>query len=283
MASGGEDSQRAVIPHIPKRATQHGLFVSATETEATTLKPGQTELHRTGLYVGEGKRAFGANTFLALDVPNRSEYTVGQRTRPENYTPRENPGSSRWVARADAAAGERDVSTGAAHWHSAYRSAGQEASASAEERAMARGTPRRVPVKRVGLVGCDEDSTAYRDHFGRTGANPRHLVRPGDTKLPQRRGVLNAGTTKAGNHTPNYAGFIPTNPFGADAAKVAEGGPPRSLDKMNITQIFHHNLVGYAGHVPSSFKNDFGGRQLTDLTTHGHDYVASVTRPPPGF
>mmetsp|Transcript_91131 Transcript_91131/g.262835 ORF Transcript_91131/g.262835 Transcript_91131/m.262835 type:complete len:281 (+) Transcript_91131:98-940(+) len=280
MASGEERTQWVLKPHIPKRATQHGLFVSSIETEPTNLKPGQTELHRRGLYVSEGKRAFIEKTFLSLDLPHRSEYSNAQATKPEHYTPRDCPGSSRWARAGDT---DRDVSSGAAHWHSEYRRAGSEATASAEARQIARGTPRIVPVKRVGLVGCDEDSTAYRDHFGRLGANPRHRILPEDKKLPVHKTILNNGTTKASAHIPKYAGFIPANPFGPESARAASGEAVRSLDKMNITEIIHHNLVGYAGHVPSSFKNDFGGRQPTDLTTHGRDFVESAAQWPPGF
>lgn len=266
--------------HIPKRVTQHGMFVSSEEIEPPTLKPGQKDLHRKGLYVSEAKRAFAATTYLTLDLPSRTEYSASSRTEPDHYAHRDelarraqeqtSSGSNCLTSRSTSASS----STTCAHWQSEYKAVGAEAGgASAEHRAAARGVIRVNPVNKVGFVGCAEDGTAYRDHIGRYGSNPRDRVRPDDSTLPVFKHELIAGTTRASNHIPNYQGFLPCKPSNPASARAASGQATRSIDKTNMADIIHRNVIGYSGHVPESFLNDFGGRKPTSLTTHGRDFA----------
>merc|ERR1719382_702407 len=106
------------MEHIPKRATQHGLFVSGEETEPPTLKPGQYELHRRGLYTLEAKAALAATAYVDADLPARSEYQVSRKTRPEQYTPR-HPASRKGPCQQLTQEQGRELArSGAAHWQS---------------------------------------------------------------------------------------------------------------------------------------------------------------------
>lgn len=272
---------------IPKRVTQHGIFVSSSETEAPNLKPGQKDLHRRGLYTVEAKTAFAATTYLALDLPARTEYTASNKSQPEHYMHRDELSARR--AQQGASPREEDalqskkehhekVSTGAAHWQSEYKALGGEAGmASLQARRDARGAIRLHVDHKVGMVGCSEDGTANRDFHGRYGSNPRDRIQPGDSKLPVFRGELLAGSTKASCHIPNYQGFIPSNPVGEASVRAAAGEVTRSVDKTNMVDIVHRNIVGYQGHLPRCFLNDFGGRKPTTLTVHGSDYAPLKT------
>jgi len=260
------------MEHVPKRATQHGLFVSNAETEPTALKPGQFELHRRGLYTLEAKASLAETAYIDSELPARSEYqAASSKVRPGHYTHREplaRPGP------CQQGQGAADlVRSGAAHWQSEYKTAGREAGeAPHEHRAAARGQIRPWPIHPLSVVGCGEDSTAYRDHFGRFGSNPRDRIRMDDTKLPVFKTPLNAGTPRGTAHIPNYQGYIPSKLAGPESERAASGEGVRSIDKTNMVDIFQRNLVGYAGHVPRSFRNDFGGRKQTNLTVHGSDY-----------
>jgi len=267
----------AGVDHVPKRVTQHGLFVSAVETEPTTLKPGQHELHRRGLYTLEAKLGLESTSLPDKDLPARSEYQASHVTRPEHYTHTE-PLSKQYLCQSPR--GVALAKSGAAHWQSEYKVAGREVGeAPPEHRASARAAIRPWPMHRLSVVGCGEDSTAYRDHFGRYGSNPRERVRSDETKLPVFKTPLNAGTPRGTAHMPGYQGFIPSKPTGPESERVAAGECARSIDKTNIVEIFHRNVVGYAGHVPGSFRNDFGGRRQTSLTVQGSDYVLPSLRP----
>lgn len=263
---------------MPKRATQHGMFVPSSETEPPTLKPGQKDLHRKGLYTLEAKRAFAATTYLTLDLPHSSEYAAMQKCSPDDYLYRDERSRRAAEFRQETCHSARcfreGVSSSAAHWQSEYKALGQEAGlAAADLRQMARGVPRRWPENKVGIVGCAEDGTAYRDEFGRYGSDPREKVRPEDARMPVLKHELILGTTKVSQHIPNYQGFIPTRASNPWVARAVAGEVRNNLDKVDMADIFHRDLVGYAGHVPHSFRNDLGGRKPTNLTVHGSDFA----------
>jgi len=256
------------MDHVPKRATQHGLFVSASEIAPTVMKPGQTDLCRKGLYTTEAG-GVPPETYLDPDRPARAESTLSLKSKPEFYK-----NTERW--------GPKNVDTswssgGASHWQSTYRSSAVEAGlAPLDQRLAAKGTARHWPTRSVSVVSLREDNTTYRDNYGRAGSNPRdRLARSGsDSSMPIFRTPLTAGTHKGTAHIPNYQGFIPANPAGPASKRVAKGETLRSVDKTNLVDVFHRDLVGYAGHIATSFRNDFGGRQTSTLTVMGSDYQA---------
>lgn len=257
-----------VVPmaHVPRRATQHGLYVSGEETAPPALKPGQHELMRHGLYATVcGAAGDRGDSFLTLDRFSESEYakSQGRNTRPEHYLEYKKA-DNRWAART-----LHDGPEGTAHWRSEYNSTlnGSVVERANDDRAW--GSPRSPygQSQSPNSTGRAEDLTSYHADFGRYGSNPRDRIPPGATKLPIFKTVLNAGTTKVTDHVPGYQGHIPMG--SARGERCVE----RSVDKTNVVEIFHTNLVGYAGHVPMSARNDRGGRQLTTETVSGRDFV----------
>merc|ERR1719262_115557 len=73
------------MSHMPKRATQHGVFLSGAEAPIAALKPGQEELHRQYFYTTEAKAL--QETYLAQDSFKDSIYSksLSKLTLPEDY------------------------------------------------------------------------------------------------------------------------------------------------------------------------------------------------------
>lgn len=254
------------MAHIPKKATQHGLYVSGEETIPVSLKPGQQDLVRRGIYSQD--LPDDSQSYLAHELPAKSEYarTILSSTLPEHYfTPRQPHRRPVFEASGGASRG------GAEGWQSEYRGRlGEEVLADRTAYFRQRGLHHEAS-RATACVGRPEGLSAYQHDFGRYGSDPRDRMRPGEKKLPVLKSDLNAGTTKGTDLLPGYQGHIPTCMSAPASARGA--GPPRSVDKTNIVQIFHTNLVGYAGHVPQCWKNDSGGCKPTDLTTSGRDFV----------
>merc|ERR1719482_846040 len=74
--------------HIPKRVTQHAIFLSGSEAPIVTLKPGQKEPLRHGFYTSETKPL--EETYMAHESFKDSVYSRGisKLTQPSDY---ENP------------------------------------------------------------------------------------------------------------------------------------------------------------------------------------------------
>merc|ERR1719362_1792968 len=73
------------MSHVPRRATQHGFHITGAETAPVSLKPGQLDLHRRGLYTLEGRGA--PETYLSEEVSQQSEYggKIATATCPQDY------------------------------------------------------------------------------------------------------------------------------------------------------------------------------------------------------
>jgi len=120
--------------------------------------------------------------------------------------------------------------------------------------------------------------SSHTADFGRHGSNPRDKISPWDAKLPVFKSDLTAGSAKGTFHIPGYQGVIPSYPgFSAHQLRVVKGAKARSVDKTNVLQIFHKEIVGYGGHVPEAVSTDYNGRKPTDLTTFGHDFKPHKT------
>lgn len=266
-----------VMQHVPKVATQHGLFVSSSETEEPRLKPGQQELHRRGVYSFEAKKAFAATTSLALDLQNKSEFAHMHKTTPDDYLFPQGPSRPNEVSLSKGIDYRAPNTT--RHWKPDSQAVGEEAGGAAlEHRLAAKGAIRSWPFQMTPSIGRKDHSTHYTHHFGKYGSNPRDRINHDHTRLQVHPNSLNRGTTRGTSHIPGYQGFIAANPAGPLSARATSGEATRSVDKTNIGETFHTNLVGYAGHVPESHNNDFGGRRLTELTTHGRDFAPRSAR-----
>lgn len=253
------------MAHIPKRAAQHGLFLPGFEVARPCLKPGQDQLLRQNYYSTEAKDL--EETYIGLDnLTKKSEYgkNIATRTLPEDYEEPEKPMRPPVVE-------NKAGHTGTAHWRSSYSS---EFSMESIEGA--------VPHRQVGppfescnppsVVSAPNELSMYSMNFGQYGSNPRARLSSTDTSLPNPKTELTVGTTKGTSHIPGYQGFLPTNTNNPRVAAIEAGEHMRTVDKTNITEVFHLNPPGYAGHVPGNAQNDRGPRQINRFSTTGRDY-----------
>eukprot|EP00440_Ansanella_granifera_P001668 gb/GFBE01001798.1/.p1 GENE.gb/GFBE01001798.1/~~gb/GFBE01001798.1/.p1 ORF type:complete len:273 (+),score=34.87 gb/GFBE01001798.1/:1-819(+) len=265
--------------HVPRRAVGHGIYCPNEEIAPPCLKPGQKSLYSQGLYTAEVsyKDSSRQEPNLLQDRQNETEYAkvFSKATAPEDYK-----NTVRARKATTERTGEALECTGGAHWCSEYRQAtSQTASRMTTPRMPAQEilASRAEPVGRS-CVSRAPDSSCYASDFGKHGSNPRDKVSRTDAKLPVFKSPLTAGTPRGTSHIPGYQGFIPSYPgFNEPLLRAASGDAMRSTDKTNITQIFHKDLVGYAGHVPMDVSNDFGGRKPTNLTVFGHDFQPHKT------
>lgn len=253
------------MSHIPKRATQHGIYLSGKEVPPSALKPGQTSLTRQ-LYTEE------ANTpdevYIGPDLPQGSVYSKSLTNLPkqEHYL---NPTKPMKPQEALGGEGHR----GTAHWRSEYKSVLNEGALHGAVHHRQQG-PSYQALNPPTCVSDAQRPSAYHEEYGKYGSNPREKIGAFDSKLPVYRTALNQGTTKATMHIPGYQGFLATNTSNPHVSRVEKGELLRSVDKSNLTQQFHANLVNYAGHVPVHAKNDNGGVGLTHSTIYGHSFQA---------
>jgi len=264
-AGAGLRAVRA-MSHMPKRATQHGVFLSGAESAIAALKPGQEDLHRQHFYTTEAKPL--QETYLAQDAFKDSIYrkSLSKLTLPEDYL-------ERMQSIKVPPAGPGGYS-GTDHWTSEYKHVFAEGTGAKKRTLRQYGAPYQMQDP-PGCVSQPMQGSFYQREFGTYGSNPRHRIGPNDTKLPVQKSDLTVGTTKGTNHIPGYQGFLPSNTNNPKVAFIESGESIRSVDKTNITEIFHLNLPGYMGHVPASACNDRGPRQMTTMTVMGKAYSES--------
>jgi len=251
------------MTHIPRRATQHGIFLSGCEVTPPVLKPGQTELQRQELYCKEAKAVHEPYLFQDQMCDSTYNKQIAKVTLPEDYKDPQKP----LVPRSETCVGE---SGGTAHWVSEYKASLNQASSEEAEFGNAYelykdcGQP-------PAMNGQYNVNSSYQEEFGKYRSNPRDRI----GKIIKK--PIDAGTTKGTMHIPGYQGFVPGNTFSEDVARVEEGNFYRSVDKTNIEQTYHTNVIGYSGHAPLSACNERGGRKPTTRTVYGHDYQCPLT------
>lgn len=256
------------MAHMPKRATQHGVFLSGAEAAIAALKPGQEELHRQHFYTTERKPL--QETYLAQDSFRESVYTksLAKLTLPEDYV---DPAQTIKPFVQKNPPGY----TGTEHWTSEYKKTFAEGTGAKKRVKKQYGAPYQM-LDPPSCVSQPMQVSFYQKEFGTYGSNPRHKIGPNDTKLPFEKSDLTVGTTKGTSHVPGYQGFLPCNTNNPKVAVIESGVSLRSVDKCNITEIFHLNLPGYAGHIPTNACNDRGPRQMTTMTVMGKAFSEST-------
>jgi len=257
----------AMLSHIPKRATQHGIYMPSHEVPPTSLKPGQASLTRQ-LYTEEVKDH--KETYLESDMSqNFSVYARDNQRVPKDYTNTRPP-----IVPAEPEDDGGHMGTG--HWKSEYRSNVNDAARFDSVLHRQNGPSYQVANPPTCVSGGPMVSQ-YQEQLGTYGSNPRDKLPPGETKMPTFKTALTVGTAKGTFHIPGYQGFMATNTANPKVAKIANGEFYRSTDKSNMTEVFHQNIVGYAGHKPSNARNDRGAFKVsTTLTDKGRNF-----QPPP--
>ncbi|CAL1168913.1 unnamed protein product [Cladocopium goreaui] len=241
----------ASMSHVPKRATQHALFLASWEVPPACLKPGQATSGSRVVYSEEAPDL--KTTYLSERHPPKSMYaeTVSLLTTPQDYKnpvqpirQKEPPASS---------VGHR----GAQHWSSTYKTSHDDNAivGSVYHRQTGPSYQAANPPTCIGGAG---SQSAMSEDFGVYGSDPRSKVDPMLDRIPIRKTALTAGTPKGTLHIPGYNGFLPLNTRNPYVARVASGTNLRTNDKSHITDQFHVNTLHYAGHVPLSVTNNFG-------------------------
>lgn len=255
------------MSHIPRRATQHGIFMPSHEVVPTSLKPGQASMQRQ-VYVEEAKTL--EDNFLQQDRPTESAYSKlhSSHTKPQDYMEPTKP-----IKPTAAPGGGGHWNT--AHWRSEYRSSMDDRSIDGAKYHRQFG-PSYQATNPPTCVGAAALVSAYHEEFGTKGSDPRQRVRPDADRMPVFRTGLTPGTHKGTHHIPGYSGFLPTNTRNPYVARVESGANMRSTDKTNLVQVYHTNLPGYHGHKATHVTNDRGGMPPTTSSTTGKDF-----QPPP--
>merc|ERR1711977_639719 len=124
------------------------------------------------------------------------------------------------------------------------------------------------------VVSQPNELSMYQKDFGQYGSDPRAKLSKEDRMLPNPKHELTVGTTKGTSHIPGYQGFLPTNTNNPLVAKIEAGEHIRTVDKTNLTEVYHLNLPGYAGHVGSNAQNDRGPRQINTFSLTGKEFGA---------
>jgi len=255
------------MSHIPKRSTQHGIYMPAWEVPPTQLKPGQLSLERQ-LYMDEVKDH--EETYMETDLEKGSVYqrSIASKLQPKDYYYPQKP-----IRQSEPKEGGGHHGT--AHWKSEYRSNVNDA-ARFDTVLYRQNGPSYQIANPPTCVGGGDLVGSYHEAYGKYGSDPRSKFGPQADSMPTFKTPLTVGTTKGTNHIPGYQGFLATNTANPKVAAIAHGGTLRSTDKSNLTDVFHTNMVGYAGHKPLNACNDRGG-----VSNHTLSQCGDAFRPPP--
>lgn len=256
-------SQFLAMPHVPKRATQHSVFLPAYEVLPPQLKCGQFSLQRQ-MYAEEAKTL--QDTYLAPDRAAKSTYQAAcSFATPQDY---EDPDKPFKPMEPVCEGGHR----GCAHWVSDYKA--NHSMRSLEGRRYHRQIgPSYQAVNPPTCVSGPIAKSQFQHEHGKHGENPRHKFRYHPSKNPVFTSALTYGTPKGTFHMPGYSGFLPMNTSNALVKAHEQGATLRTTtDKVNITQQCSPNLLGYQGHQPSNAGNDRGAVSHGNLTTFGRSF-----------
>lgn len=249
------------LSHIPKRATQHTVFLSGDEVQPVSLKVGVRELKRQ-MYTEEAD--LHHETYLDTDNEKGSQYqrAIGNWTIPDDY---KNPRAPIRQKQNNFGCGHQ----GSAHWRSESHSSHNDDALEGSKKYRQFG-PSYRPSNPPTCVGRGEEPSSYQQDFGKLGHNPTRLVE-GVNKNPVIKSALTYGTCKGTKHIPGYQGYLSqVTPL---SGTPEPGGEERTtFDKTNLHENFHVNLVGYLGHIPLNARNDNGGRKVDNRTTFNKDY-----------
>lgn len=236
------------------------------EVLPTDLKPGQQSLVRQ-MYQEEASRL--PETFLHGDRPHDTVYgsDTSKLLSPEAY---KNPTKQIEPQEAPEGQGHHNVS----HWKSNSHASHSHGSVAGATYHRQHGAPYQAQNPPTCVSGGGLH-TSYHEFHGTYGSDPRHRITNHQSdKMPFVRSALHEGTHKGTMHIPGYQGFLATNTSNPHVARVSGGADHRSVDKTNLTQVFHTNLLNYAGHKPGNARNDSGGVRTFGESTMTRSFSA---------
>lgn len=253
------------LSHIPKRAVQHACYLPSWEVAPTDLKPGQTSLTRQ-VYAEEAKPL--AETYVNPDRPAESNYveSTSKLLSPEAY---KNP--VRPVRQKEPPAGFGHHNC--AHWKSTQHAFHDQNSIAGAVYHRQHGPSYQAANPPTCVSAATAEST-FAEFHGRYGSNPRDKVHPEAQRMSIFKNSLTPGTHKGTNHIPGYQGHLPMQTRNPHVARVASGATLRSVDKTNLTQQFHVNVLSYSGHQPTHPMNYRGAVKTNTETMFGRSFTA---------
>lgn len=237
---------------MPKRANGFSGFVPVAETIRCSLKPGQKELARKGVYEAEAKP--DTVTYLSANKP-LSNYSDFQITTKADYAPPQPACPDRW----------KDEPKSVAHWSSEYRSNYKHDSDECPKFLRQR-EPLYTSNDPPACLSQGYLHSSYNADFGPEGYDIRSRLDPNSSKCPRTLGDLTAGTTTGTSHIPGYQGFLPVESRNPRVSAYASGKKIKHKNDGALVQNFHQNMPGYSGFVAKVAINDQGPRQITTLT-----------------
>lgn len=246
--------------HIPKRATQHGCFLSSSEAQQPELKPGQMSLER-NVYAEEARDL--SETYVTPDKPVPSVYGTTYIGKSDHY---KNPTRPIRQSEPSEYCGHR----GTGHWRSTYKSTHDPASIDGAVYHRQTG-PSYQASNPPTCVGRGPLQSTFSEFHGTYGSDPRSKVGPNDKSMPVFKTTLTPGTAKGTFHIPGYQGFLATNTSNPHVARVASGVNIRGKES-SLTDQFHVNTLNYSGHVPTNPNNDRGGVKVNVESTFGKSF-----------
>jgi hypothetical protein len=261
------------LDHVPKRATQHSVYLATNEAPLPSLKPGQDVPERQDFYTTAADSRPLRETYLTANQRNDSVYNIftSKNGIPEDYL-------DKVAARAPATQTNdpgpdptKLVERGTGHWKSEYDDT---FTTPTGEYKRYRG-PMFKPVNPPACISQPAGESMNRSDFGKYGSIPREKFPASAENYPDKKTDLTSGTTIGTFHTPGYQGFIPTNTHNEKCRAIEQGEQPRVKPGMgaNMTEIYHQNTPGYTGFLPTDARNDLGPRQVTSRTTFGRAYT----------
>jgi hypothetical protein len=263
-----------LLSHVPKRATQHAIFLGGKETAPTSLKCGQTQDRRQDFYTTAASSRPLRQTYLTEHQMNASIYdtSISKNGIPADYLEAHHTVAKEPITLNDSDLGPeplKDLWRRTDHWRSEYDGSfrGEQYGYKRQRGAV------HEPANPPSCVSMPVPKSMYQSDLGMYGEKPRDKFPSGATSYPSKLTDLTPGTTTGTCHIPGYQGFLPTNTHNRLCARIAYGEDARSKPLVNITEIYHQNVPNYTGHVPVNARNDLGPRQVVSTTTTGQAYT----------
>lgn len=262
-----------MLDHVPKRCTQHSIYLSTDEAPLPSLKPGQMQFERQDFYITAADSRPLRETYLTANQTNKSVYNVSISANgvPEDYMDKTAAKAPATQTNDPGPDPTKTVHRSASHWTSEYDATFDKPKS---EYVRYRG-PMFAPTNPPACISQPAGMSMNQSDFGMYGNVPRDNFPSSADSYPDKKTDLTGGTTTGTHHIPGYQGFLPTNTHNDKCRKIEQGVEPRVNPGMgsNMTEIYHQNIPGYTGFLPTDARNDLGPRQITSRTTFGKSYT----------
>jgi hypothetical protein len=262
------------LDHVPKRATQHAVYLASDEAPLPSLKPGQVGPERQDFYTTAAEARPLRETYLTANQTAKSIYKefTSENGIPEDYLDKVAAKAPATQTNDPGPDPTRNVHRATDHWVSQYGDTFHDPGRT--EYVRHRG-PMFAPVNPPACISQPAGESMSQSDYGKYGRIPRDIFPASADKYPDKKTDLTSGTTIGTHHIPGYNGFLPTNTHNPRCAKIEQGAEPRVKPGMgaNMSEIYHQNVPGYTGFLPTDARNDLGPRQITSRTTFGRAYT----------